>query len=97
MLPAEQLGPRKLGFAFGPEIAQHRDEIVHLIQMHEKKEKSQKPLLRIMDIDQKRDGIEVTTTECEIATFCLEHGFSLLHSSPGYEPFETYLGLKGVK
>jgi predicted nucleic acid-binding protein len=42
-------------------------------------------------------GIETTTTECEIATFCLEHGFALLHSSPGYEPFETYLGLKTVK
>jgi predicted nucleic acid-binding protein len=39
-------------------------------------------------------GIPVSTAECRIATFCLSQGFALLHSSPGYEPFEKHLGLK---
>jgi hypothetical protein len=39
-------------------------------------------------------GIPVGTTECLIATYCLERGFALLHSSPGFEPFERHLGLK---
>ncbi len=38
-------------------------------------------------------GIPVRTAECRIATFCLDQGFELLHSSAGYEPFERYLGL----
>jgi predicted nucleic acid-binding protein len=39
-------------------------------------------------------GIPVRTAECRLATFCLDQGFALLHSSPGYEPFEKHLGLK---
>lgn len=39
-------------------------------------------------------GIPVSTAECRIATFCLSQGFELLHSSPGYEPFEKHLGLR---
>ena len=38
-------------------------------------------------------GIPVRTAECRLATFCLDQGFALLHSSPGYEPFERHLGL----
>jgi predicted nucleic acid-binding protein len=38
-------------------------------------------------------GIPVRTAECRLATFCLDQGFALLHNSPGYEPFEKYLGL----
>ena len=38
-------------------------------------------------------GIPVRTGECRLATFCIDQGFALLHSSPGYEPFEKYLGL----
>lgn len=38
-------------------------------------------------------GIPVRTTECLIATFCLENGFALLHSAPHYDPFERHLGL----
>lgn len=41
-------------------------------------------------------GIPVTTVECRIATFCITQGFALLHSSPGYEPFEKHLGLKAA-
>jgi predicted nucleic acid-binding protein len=40
-------------------------------------------------------GIPVRTAECRIATFCLDQGYALLHSSPGYyEPFEKHLGLQ---
>lgn len=38
-------------------------------------------------------GIPVRTTECLIATFCIEKGFALLHSSPAFKPFER-LGLR---
>ena len=45
----------------------HRDEIVALINEHAKKEKSSRPLQRIMGIDEKRDGIEVSTTDSLLA------------------------------
>ena len=46
----------------------HRDEIVALIQNHEKKEKAARPLQRIMAMDEKRDGsFEVTTTDSHLA------------------------------
>ena len=35
-----------------------------------------------------------TISECLIATWAIENRWSLLHSSPGYEPFEQHLGLK---
>jgi predicted nucleic acid-binding protein len=38
-------------------------------------------------------GIEVRPSQCRLATFCLQEGFALLHSSTGYEPFEKLLGL----
>lgn len=39
-------------------------------------------------------GLPITPAECRIATFCLDQGLTLLHSSPGYEPFEKHLGLR---
>jgi NMD protein affecting ribosome stability and mRNA decay len=51
----------------GAFIAEHRDEIVSLIQSHEKKEKAGRPLQRIIAIDEKRDGLEVTTTDSHLA------------------------------
>ena len=51
----------------GEFFKEHRDEIVTMIQKHEKQEKASRPLLRIMDIDEKRDGIEVTTTDSQLA------------------------------
>jgi predicted nucleic acid-binding protein len=39
-------------------------------------------------------GIEVDPVECRIATFCIDQGFALLHSSAGYGAFERYLGLR---
>jgi NMD protein affecting ribosome stability and mRNA decay len=51
----------------GEFLKQHRDEIVALIENHEKKEKADRPLQRIIAIDEKRDGIEVTTTDSHLA------------------------------
>jgi NMD protein affecting ribosome stability and mRNA decay len=51
----------------GPFLAEHRDEIVALINSHERKEKAERPLQRIMAIDTKRDGLEVTTTDSHLA------------------------------
>jgi predicted nucleic acid-binding protein len=41
----------------------------------------------------KTRGIRVRMEECRLATFCIQQGFALLHSSPGYDPFEQHLGL----
>lgn len=52
----------------GEFFAAHRDEIVALIQGHEKKEKASRPLQRIMAIEAKKDGTtEVTTTDSHLA------------------------------
>ena len=51
----------------GAFFAEHRDEIVALIENHEKKEKAARPLQRIMAMDTLRDGIEVTTTDSHLA------------------------------
>lgn len=52
----------------GEFFAAHRDEIVALIENHEKKEKAARPLQRIMGIELKRDGTtEVTTTDSHLA------------------------------
>lgn len=32
--------------------------------------------------------------DCLVATFCIQENIALLHSDPGFEPFERYLGLK---
>ncbi len=42
----------------------------------------------------KARGVPVRTAECRLATFCIARGFALLHSSPGFEVFEKYLGLQ---
>jgi NMD protein affecting ribosome stability and mRNA decay len=51
----------------GEFFASHRDEIVALISNHEKKEKAERPLKRIMAIEDKKDGVEVTTTDSHLA------------------------------
>ena len=51
----------------GAFLAEHRDEIVALIHDHEKKEKAERPLQRIMAIDDTREGLEVTTTDSHLA------------------------------
>lgn len=42
-------------------------------------------------------GIQVRTAECLLATFCIENRLALLHSSPGFEPFERHLGLVAAR
>jgi len=37
------------------------------------------------------------TTDCWIATFCILHGYELLHRDRDFDPFEKELGLKTVK
>lgn len=32
--------------------------------------------------------------DCLVAGFCIRRNMALLHSNPGFEPFERYLGLK---
>lgn len=51
----------------GAFLAEHRDEIVNLINNHEQKEKAQRPLQRIMAVEDKSDGLEVTTTDSHLA------------------------------
>ena len=51
----------------GEFFKQHKDEIVRLMENHEKKEKAARPLQRIMAMDQKRDGFEVQTTDSHLA------------------------------
>lgn len=51
----------------GAFFTEHKDEIVNLIKSHEKKEKADRPLQRLIAIDEKRDGIEVTTTDSHLA------------------------------
>lgn len=41
-------------------------------------------------------GFEATASECLVATFCIERGYSLLHDSEAYAPFER-LGLQALK
>jgi predicted nucleic acid-binding protein len=42
-------------------------------------------------------GIEVDPVQCRIATFCIDQGFALLHSSAGYGAFEQHLGLTAAR
>ncbi len=51
----------------GSFFGEHRDEILHLIRNHEEAEKAQRPLQRIMDIEEQRDGVQVTTTDSHLA------------------------------
>jgi predicted nucleic acid-binding protein len=39
-------------------------------------------------------GITIRKTiDCLVATFCIAHGFQLLHHDSDFDPFATYLGL----
>ena len=51
----------------GEFFKEHRDEIINLIQNKEQKEKADRPLQRIMGMDDKRDGMEITTTDSHLA------------------------------
>ena len=73
--------------------AEHRDEVTQLVRNLEKKEKTQHPLQRIMDIVDEPDGMLVTTTDVHLA-----HGIgeALKHAYKGtldshYNPEEKLL------
>ena len=51
----------------GPFFEEHRDEIINLITAREKREKSERPLQRIMEIEEMRGGVQVTTTDSHLA------------------------------
>jgi predicted nucleic acid-binding protein len=38
-----------------------------------------------------------STLDCLIATFCIEHGFTLLHNDRDFVPFQQHLGLRTVE
>jgi predicted nucleic acid-binding protein len=43
-------------------------------------------------------GITIRTTiDCIIATYCIRHGFALLHKDRDFDPFEAHLGLVVVR
>ncbi len=45
----------------------HRDEIMRLARNHEKRERAEHPLKRIMDVEEKEDETVVTTTDIHLA------------------------------
>jgi len=46
----------------------------------------------------RKNGITVRKTiDVIIATFCIEHGFALIHNDRDFDPMEQYLGLKVKK
>jgi NMD protein affecting ribosome stability and mRNA decay len=51
----------------GAFLAEHRDEILHLIRNHEAKEKAERPLQRIIAIVEGAGGMLVTTTDIHLA------------------------------
>ena len=51
----------------GAFFAEHRDEMVQFIESHGKREKQAHPLQRIMGMDDKKDGLEITTTDSLLA------------------------------
>lgn len=57
------------GFLFvaGPFFDAHRDELVQLLRHHEEKAKREHALVRIMAVEDDKDGILVTTTDIRLA------------------------------
>ena len=51
----------------GKFFTDHRDEIIALIKAKEKREKAERPLQRIMAIEDVREGLQVTTTDSQLA------------------------------
>jgi len=64
-----------LGGAF---LAQHRDEIMHLVRNHAEKARAEHPLERIIATDDHDGGVMVTTTDIHLARGigeALEHAY----------------------
>ena len=46
---------------------EHREDIINLVKAREKRQKAERPLQRIMGMDETRDGFEITTTDSHLA------------------------------
>jgi len=81
----------------GDFLAEHNQEILHLIKNREAREKAGHPLQRIMDIETTDDdGVQVTTTDSHLARSI---GVALYHAYRGelafhYNPVQTLLRVK---
>jgi NMD protein affecting ribosome stability and mRNA decay len=51
----------------GPFFAAHREEILQLARHEETREKADRPLVRIMNIEDADDGVLITTTDIHLA------------------------------
>lgn len=51
----------------GPFFLTHHDEIMHLVHNHEKREREEHPLQRIMAVEEKDGAVLVTTTDIHLA------------------------------
>lgn len=51
----------------GDFLASHRDEVLQLVRHREEHEKAEHPLERIMGIDDRADGVVITTTDIHLA------------------------------
>ena len=77
----------------GPFFLSHKDEIMHLVRNHEKREREQHPLQRIMSVEDHGDSVQVTTTDIHLARGV---GEALHHAYQGelefhYNPQEKLL------
>jgi NMD protein affecting ribosome stability and mRNA decay len=51
----------------GPFVAQHRDEVMHVVHHHAQRERAEHPMDRIMTIEPQKDGLLITFTEAHLA------------------------------
>ena len=77
----------------GEFLADHRDEVLHLVHNHEAREKGEHPLQRIMKTVDTEEGIVITTTDVHLARGI---GDALHHAYHGtldyhYNPEQTLL------
>lgn len=77
----------------GPFFLSHKEEILHLVRNHEKRERTDHPLQRIISVEEQADGVVVTTTDIHLARGV---GEALHHAYQGelefhYNPQENLL------
>ena len=77
----------------GPFFLSHKEEILHLVRNHEKRERTNHPLQRIISVEEQADGVVITTTDIHLARGV---GEALHHAYQGelefhYNPQESLL------
>lgn len=77
----------------GEFIKTHREEIMHLLHHYEQHERAEHPLKRIMDVEEKQDETQLTTTDIHLARGM---GEALYHAYQGeleyhYSPQQNLL------